>query len=527
MLVKRNAIADQYNFKFTRGSTAYDSRGRLYFPNNARFERGGISIEEGTTNLLPAGTENFVTGGWGASSGATVTVTPNQPDPFGGNNAYRIQSTGGTGYTKYVLGVNNLTNPHTIISSVWMKVLSGGVYLYCIAGGSALKTTSTWEKVTASNTYSTTSDNFRFTTQNIGDSLDILVYQPMMQLGSYPTSYIPPGQIRAAEVLTVDTNDGIMRKNMLPPLNQWEAYNGGFNIIGEYACDITTTDNSSNKYMRVYVPCVVGKQYNLSLDPSSTRSALSYTSAYFYYTDINKSRLTSQNLVATIAPASAAYIEVILHSTGYTGYQKYVNPQIEEGNARTSFQTYGARLAPTEGTIEILCRIDATTKRQISGIFPWLFNIAHASNGTYSLGLRHSDSGATWDLVTKNDSATASLAQASDSYTPDGNHIFTIAYTATSAILYIDGIARATINTPNLSTAFGISYIGAYLGGALQINTMFYDACFSSIKRTDADIQTRAAYAQANGRFPDDQYVTWHANFDRPDAVRALRSIVL
>ncbi|MPM72716.1 hypothetical protein SDC9_119692 [bioreactor metagenome] len=71
-----------------------------------------------------------------------------------------------------------------------------------------------------------------------------------------------------------------------------------------------------------------------------------------------------------------------------------------------------------------------------------------------------------------------------------------------------------------------LAYVGN-MGATAQANTLYYDACFSNIYRSDSEDSTRAAYAQANRRFPDDQYVTYHANFDRPDAQRALRSIVL
>lgn len=71
----RRGVIDQYNgFTFSRSSTAYDTKGRFYLPNNARFVDGGIMVEEGTTNKLSANQSSVETDttGFAALAGATI-----------------------------------------------------------------------------------------------------------------------------------------------------------------------------------------------------------------------------------------------------------------------------------------------------------------------------------------------------------------------------------------------------------------------------------------------------------------------
>ena len=114
------------NFTFSRASAAYDPLGILY-PSGVPRIYGtqpwqGLMVEEGTSNLLPSGSDTFSTAsGWGSPD--VLTITPGQSDPFGGNNAYRIQGTGLGGSTyKLYITVTGRANPHTEATSLFSSL---------------------------------------------------------------------------------------------------------------------------------------------------------------------------------------------------------------------------------------------------------------------------------------------------------------------------------------------------------------------------------------------------------------------
>jgi hypothetical protein len=200
---------------FTRASVAYLEDGTEVEAGQPRFEVGkfgkGVLIEEGTTNLAPSGSDDFVTG-WSAAPGVTVTITPGQPDPFGGNNAYRIQSSGGTSTVKYTLFVSGRPNPHTDTVSLWIKVLSGNARMG-LDSFSNDYASGDWQRMSHSNTSASTNSSLYLGCQSASNNLDILVCQPQIEEGAYMKSYMPPQGTRANEDLTIP------RSSVLPSLN--------------------------------------------------------------------------------------------------------------------------------------------------------------------------------------------------------------------------------------------------------------------------------------------------------------------
>jgi len=170
------------------------NQGPLGFPNrpDALWVPG---LDTQGRNILPSGTENFVTG-WSAGAGSpTITITPNQPDPDGGNNAYRIQSSGGSSIGKYYTLRTGLVNPHTTYSAIWCKLLSGNAK-WGVGDGSTNKTSATtsWSKITPNPTScASTNEVLELWTDNIADALDILVYHPQINLGSLCPYSAPTG----------------------------------------------------------------------------------------------------------------------------------------------------------------------------------------------------------------------------------------------------------------------------------------------------------------------------------------------
>lgn len=147
-------------------------------------------------NILPVGSEDFVTG-WNGYDGSVITITPNQPDPDGGNNAYRLQSTGGTNILKYILNpaVVSPTVGATYGFSIWYKNNSPSTILHfnnVTIFTSETLSSQTWTKITKKGTATTNAIiQMQLRTTDSAGSLDILVYQPQINLGTfYP--YSPP-----------------------------------------------------------------------------------------------------------------------------------------------------------------------------------------------------------------------------------------------------------------------------------------------------------------------------------------------
>ena len=145
-------------------------------------------------NILPVNANTFATSGtgWLAFGGATITVTPGQPDPDGGNNAYLIQSSGGSNILKFYNPVS-ISNPHTSIMAIRAKLLSGNGKFNDSYNGGTSAFSGGW------NTYSVTNSNvaspqmaFALSVNSVSDSLDILAYQPQINFGLSLAPYSAP-----------------------------------------------------------------------------------------------------------------------------------------------------------------------------------------------------------------------------------------------------------------------------------------------------------------------------------------------
>lgn len=203
-----------------------------------------LNISEGTTNLLPVGSEDFVTG-WTWYGGATGTVIGSQPDPFGTNKAYRVQTSGGTSGSKYLLPQTMSAGNYSL--QVWLRVRSGSVKVMATSGNSTTVTTlDGWKLVKLENQSYSSDYPIRFVAVNIFDSLDFDVCFPQVEQKAYCTGYIPPGQTRQPEQFTIPTYGTGPVKNLLS-LNQSsvEVDTSGFSIVGT---GVTLSRDISEKY---------------------------------------------------------------------------------------------------------------------------------------------------------------------------------------------------------------------------------------------------------------------------------------
>lgn len=192
---------------FSRSSTAYKSDGSVVNAGVPRIESGkGVLVEEGTTNLIPVASQDFVTN-WLSNAGETINVSDYVdfiPD-IGLVTCKRIQGQGnGTSKGKYRYRISNITNARTDTVSCWIKLLSGNA--------SISNTASYWQAATVDwqRLYSTvsheanTNTDLYFMTNSITDKIDILVYQPQLEAKPYPTTFHPT--TRSAESLTIPAN---------------------------------------------------------------------------------------------------------------------------------------------------------------------------------------------------------------------------------------------------------------------------------------------------------------------------------
>lgn len=206
--------------EYSRLSDAYGRLGKRYEYGQRIWDSTyGTEVWEGTTNLLPAGAENFVTG-WTNGPGETCTVTDypiNIPD-IGNVIAKRITGNGtGSSVTKRTLVLTGLSNPHTVTASLWAMTLSGNALTW-MSGTGYNNISSSFTKISFTETNRATNNTgFSIGTNAITDILDIVVYAPQIEAKPYATPYTPPGTTRAAATLSIPV--GATQKNLLT-LNQ-------------------------------------------------------------------------------------------------------------------------------------------------------------------------------------------------------------------------------------------------------------------------------------------------------------------
>ncbi len=166
----------------------------------------GITIEEGTTNLIPQANQKFE--GWTAYDGASVTVTQDQTvTEWNATDATRIQTSGGTSNLKYYLNLDPSINGQRYSHSVWVKNVGTstlriqeniwGRYVDILPGEQ--KRVELEDSVGNGTTYVL----LQFSTINVEDSLDFIAWRPQVEKKANCTSWIDG--TRAGETLRIPT----------------------------------------------------------------------------------------------------------------------------------------------------------------------------------------------------------------------------------------------------------------------------------------------------------------------------------
>lgn len=217
---------------FTRNSVAYKSDGTSVTANQPRFENGGVTVEEGTTNLQD-------------TEPTSLTDIPVKSNVIWNNGVYF----GNNSVLRYVIEAKTLTANTAYTFSVDIKMDDGSEpkpgtntssYDFALVIDNLICSSHKVEyykgngvyRVSGTRTSAATPQNgygiYKYTTQTSKGFTVVGNWQ--FEQKPYATSKIPPGQTRAAEVLTGDTagdvNEVVFKLSRSPGTNQQYIFDG-------------------------------------------------------------------------------------------------------------------------------------------------------------------------------------------------------------------------------------------------------------------------------------------------------------
>jgi len=174
-----------YGAQLNQGSTALPYFATTTRLNLARVDykdnpNGSLLLEPQRTNLLTY-SEDFSNASW-AIVGSGMTKTINYAlSPNNDLTACRITTT--TSGSAFYSNIGTVSGVHT--RSLWVKSNNGASQTILFENGDSVTATTSWQRVE-----SITNGSAIFPIQLSGANLDILIWKPQCELGSYSTSYI-------------------------------------------------------------------------------------------------------------------------------------------------------------------------------------------------------------------------------------------------------------------------------------------------------------------------------------------------
>jgi hypothetical protein len=275
------ALDPRITFTRSSGGSYVGADGLIKYAgvNEARFDHDpetgeslGLLIEESRSNLLlrseVIGGPNWssVTGGIGM---APVITQNAGTSPTGSNNATRIvlDIAGGTvsaDQSGVRQTVSSLPDPHIVAMSVWLKSYDGTTYtiqLRDVVNNFTLCTVdSTWKRFThITDSRDSTANNLTLWVRGTGGSskfADILAWGAQLEVGAFPTSYIPT---QASTRTRAADNARIIGKNfsewyrqdegtIYTSFNNNNIKNSSFTSYDFYIATFTNSSNSGQRF---------------------------------------------------------------------------------------------------------------------------------------------------------------------------------------------------------------------------------------------------------------------------------------
>jgi len=200
---------------FTRASTAYKQDGSQVASGVPRFEavdggRQGLTVEEGTTNLLTANQASVETDTTGFAPNGGATITRDGTQHWNGKYCLKVVTPGAGASEGFFCNVA-MTAGETYTYSAYVR--GSGTILLGIGDpdgtiykwSDAITLTTTWTRYSVTITAEASGTAYIFVVTQTAQGITFYVDGLQVEQKPYATSWHLPGASRAAEVLTVPT----------------------------------------------------------------------------------------------------------------------------------------------------------------------------------------------------------------------------------------------------------------------------------------------------------------------------------
>lgn len=153
------------------------------------------------------------------------------------------------------------------------------------------------------------------------------------------------------------------------------------------------------------------------------------------------------------------------------------------------FPTTG--LSPTAGTMSAWIYVNDLSKYYNGVNHRFLLTLSRDASYNTGILIAHHPTLASWRIMTKDDSGNDSSEVFDDSCTQIGWHHFVITWNTSYAIIYVDGVTKATLINPKLPSSFVYGVIGS-ANGVDAVNfasTLFDEFRVDSVVRSAEEIK--------------------------------------
>jgi hypothetical protein len=267
----------------------------------------------------------------------------------------------------------------------------------------------------------------------------------------------------------------------------------------------------------------VGRQWGLDIEWFDAGEALIAGGIIGPYSDVSATWTRLSVTGQSPATAVTCYVSVNMFNTQQNEVLWWDGAQLEAKSYATSWIQGGVTRAaetltiPTagvvsaaEGTVEFWIYLDGDIAATNSSYRTMFVLSTSGSTTTNIIIFQRTTVADTWQIRSADSAGyTGNLF----TWIPVvGWHYFVLRWSVIELAAFIDGVKYGSVLNPKLPTSLPVNaYVGSWITGAQQINTLIDDLRISNIARTDAEIL--AAY-NSGVALPVDQYTTAKMAFD-------------